>query len=107
MRDRHSALDVVNYDGLCVAAVVRARRAVADVSEGDAALAERCESALAENIVYKPEILVALENSAVIHRYPAGLLTAVLQCVQTVVYVARYSIADGRRVDAENSAFFV
>ena len=105
MGERHFTLDVVNNNGLSVAAVVGACCAVADMADRNAALAEPFNNFRRENVVNKACILIRRKNAVIVHNNSAGLLAAVLQGKKSVVNSVCNAVRFGR-IHAENAAFF-
>ena len=106
MCDSHRTLYVSNHKRLCVGAVGVSRCGVPHVSHRNISMTEICKSILVENLVNKSQILVVGEHSPVVDNYSAGLLSPVLQCVQTDVGL--HSRVHGIiAVDSKHSAFLM
>ena len=66
------------------------------------------QDALAKHIVDQPDVLVALDDAAVVDRNAAGLLPAVLQCEQRGVgFMSRAEVHALRDIDTKYAAFLV
>ena len=104
MRQRHSALDVVDHNGLCVGAVVGACGAVAHMPHGDVPAAQLLQGLGLEHVVDQADVAIIAEHAVVVDHDAAGLLPAVLEGEQTVIHRACH-IALFRRIYAENAAF--
>ena len=81
MRQRHTPLLVVHFNGLAVVPVVFAGGAVTRVRHRHGARRERSDAGRREHVSHQPQILLRKKESVVVHNDPAALLAAVLQSV--------------------------
>ena len=78
MCQRHSALNVVDHNGLCVGAVVGACGAVAHMPDCDVALTEPMQGLGLKHVVDQADVAIIAEHAVVVDHDAAGLLSTVL-----------------------------
>jgi hypothetical protein len=106
VRDRDRAPRVLHREGLGVLEVRGARRRVADVADGGAALQPR-EHVRREDVRDEPHLAVDVEALAVGGDDPGRLLAAVLERVEPEVGVVRGVLELAEGPDPEDSTLFL
>ena len=102
----HRAFNMAHNERLCIASVGAARGGIADMTDSGCSAAERFKYILCKNITDKSEVFMITENAVVIQNYSAGLLTSVLECVQTHIGL-HCSVRTVRCINAENAALLM
>ena len=83
----HFALGMIDFDRLAVASAVAACGSVANMPYGNSSERIVGDYFLCKDFADKPEILVGVKHTVVIHYNTAAFLPPMLKCVQPVIYI--------------------
>ena len=107
MAQSQGALEVIDQQGLGIAAALGAGGAVAAVAHGHAALMELFQHITGKNLVDQTHVLVAVDHAVVVDGDAAALLPAMLQGVEGVVGGGHHAGFSVLEVDTEYAAFLM
>ncbi len=106
MRQCQPALDMVNYNRLCVQPVPCSCRTIAGMAQRHIPLAKLRHNLRRKYIVYQTVILMVMEQPIIIDYNAAAFLPSVLQSEQAVISCCRHS-SFAFPINAEYTAFFM